>query len=313
MTGQSRRNAKAARHEANCAPIADLLNWIFRKRSSVRDSWSSLVGLVGLMEQRRSLLRPSRPRLDACLRAREAHVESRRVLGQRRARIIAECEARIVAAREEIFAAHDGVVTSRMTDLEREWRLLSRQDPDNGLMDLWASVVPTTWLDRKRWRDSDRAAQLDMAIALASDTDGVDEAERAIDVLRASLATTGTLVGRRTKWRPDGVDYPDTVALLSNSVAVAREALAKREGERVVVARGQERAEEISRAVLAHHPERRVLAHAVGYAAFVDHLWDAARLPGKGNPAMALHALWKTGYVLQSVDDRDVFLGAPAL
>lgn len=270
----------------------------------MRDSWSNLVGRI---------LQPARPRLDACLRAREAHVEARRLLGQRRAKRIAECEARIVDAREEIFAAHDGVVTARMTDLEREWRLLSRQDPDNGLMDLWADIVPKAWLDRKRWRDTDRAAQLDIAIALASDPDGVDEAERAIEELRTSLAMTGTTVGRRTKWRPDGDDYADTAGLLSNSVDLAREALAKREGERVVVAKGQALAEDVSRAVLERFPDRQVLADAVGRAAFVDHLWDAARLPNKGNPAMALHALWRTGYVLQSVDERDMFLGAPAL
>ncbi|AKU99826.1 hypothetical protein AKJ09_06490 [Labilithrix luteola] len=270
----------------------------------MHDSWSSLVG---------NILTPARPRLEACLRAREEHVETRRVLGQRRAKRIAECEARLVAAREEVFAAHDGVVTARMTDLEREWRALARQDPDNGLMDLWARIAPASWLDRKRWRDSDRAAQLDSAIALASDAAAVDEAERAVDVLRSSLAESGMIIGRRTKWHPADQDYAGTVELLASPVARAREALATREGERMVVARAHRCAEEVSAVVLERFSDRQVLAGAVGHAAFVDHLWRAARLPERANPAAALHALWKTGYVLRTIEARDVVLAIPPL
>ena len=43
-----------------------------------------------------------------------------------RARALAAVERRINEARAVVFANDDGVVTKLMTDLEREWRELSR-------------------------------------------------------------------------------------------------------------------------------------------------------------------------------------------
>jgi SAM-dependent methyltransferase len=42
---------------------------------------------------------------------------------------IADCERRIHAVRQAVLARNDGVVPARMTDLEREWRMLSRAEP----------------------------------------------------------------------------------------------------------------------------------------------------------------------------------------
>jgi SAM-dependent methyltransferase len=59
---------------------------------------------------------------------RARHLDARRLFAEKRAHAIAECERRIHEARAAVFAASDGVVTARMTDLEREWRTLSRRD-----------------------------------------------------------------------------------------------------------------------------------------------------------------------------------------
>jgi len=48
-------------------------------------------------------------------------------------RLVKDCERRIHHARAAVFAADDGVVPTHMTDLEREWRTLSRtQRADSG-------------------------------------------------------------------------------------------------------------------------------------------------------------------------------------
>src|SRR4051794_15701491 len=103
------------------------------------DSWIALIS--------DSVLRPSRPEVERCLQAREAHVTARRVVAEARARALASCERRIESVRAEVFAAKDGVVTSLMTQLEREWRTLARRDPDDGLMDLWARIGRPSWID----------------------------------------------------------------------------------------------------------------------------------------------------------------------
>src|SRR4051794_21316085 len=100
------------------------------------------------------LLRPERPDLSRCLSAREEHLESRGLAAEARRSAITACERRIESARADVFAADNGVVGARMTELEREWRRLSKVDPEAGLMELWARIAPPSWIDRKRWRDS---------------------------------------------------------------------------------------------------------------------------------------------------------------
>jgi hypothetical protein len=158
----------------------------------VRDSWLKLVD---------SVLRPARPHLARCLLERERHLAARRLFAEERAGAITKCEARIESERAQVLAANDGVIRSRMTDLEREWRTLSRSDPEDGLMDLWARIAPVSWIDRKPWRDCAPAERLDVAIALAADVDGVEVAESAVGSLRVALAAWGTSMGSPARVR----------------------------------------------------------------------------------------------------------------
>jgi hypothetical protein len=204
-----------------------------------------------------------------------------------------------------VFAAEDGFVPSRMTELEREWRRLSRRDPDGGLMDLWARIAPAAWIDRKRWRDSDPARQVDAAIALASDPDGVENAEASIGSLAVALAGFGARVGSRVVWRASDEDFTQTAALLAEPLRAACEALSARSDGRlasIAVERAQQLEREVHEAALARFPERPVLADALGHAAMVDQVWRAASLPGRPNPVTSLSELWRTGYVLAAVD-----------
>jgi len=231
----------------------------------VRDSWLELVD---------SVLRPARPYLERCVREREQHLAARRSAGDERRRAVAACEARIEAARADVFSAKDGVVGARMTTLEREWRLLSRTDPDAGLMDLWARIAPPAWIDRKLWRGSEAAARLDAAIALAADPDGVDAAEAAIAVLRKTSATP---IGPRIRWRMLTSDFECTTTLL---------------GDQPLDPRVHDHA-------LSRLPERPALARDLARAAFVD--------------ARALGQLWRTGYVLSALDASGVTIEIPPL
>jgi len=138
-----------------------------------------------------------------------------------------------------VFAENDGIVTRRMTDLEREWRRLSRSDPDGRLMDLWTRVAPVSWVDRKRWRDSEPAAQLDATIALAADVEGVETAESAIGALRVALAAWGIPIGFRMRWRSFEHDSDRTTELLAKPLGAACEALSAQGLESVVVLRAQ--------------------------------------------------------------------------
>src|SRR5688500_1122447 len=102
------------------------------------DSWQKVID---------SVLRPARPELERCFAARAEYLVARQLHASERARAMKDCELRIEQARTMVFAANDGVVTARMTDLEREWRRLSRPDPDAKMMDLWAQIAPPSWID----------------------------------------------------------------------------------------------------------------------------------------------------------------------
>jgi hypothetical protein len=270
----------------------------------MRDSWLKLVGGV---------LRPARPGLDGCRTELQRHLEARRLVAEERARAIADCEARIEGARAAVFAARDGVVTSRMTDLEREWRRLSRPDPEGGWMALWERIAPTSWLDRKRWRDSDPAVRVDAAIALAADADGVEAAEAAIDRLRAALAAWGTAIGARVRWRLFAGDFEGTSALLAEPLRAARDALSARDGGGMVLDGGRRLEADVLAAALARFPDRPVLARALAHAAFADVVWRGASLDAGSNPVTPLRQLWGAGYALSSLGAQGVTVEIPAL
>lgn len=208
----------------------------------MRSDWLGLVD---------SLLRPARPRLAEC-RAEGERIAAE--LAAKRARALADCEARIEALRSEVFAARDGVVTAKMTALEREWRRVSRGDRDGELMEIWSRIAPEAWLDEKRWRDAPPAAQLETAILLASDADGVERAER---------AARKAMDGWRIRWRPLGDDFAGMPELV---------------GGRLVD-------EAVHAATLERFPDRPHLARSVALAARADarryfDVWSAGYVLG---------------------------------
>ena len=270
----------------------------------MRDSWMKLVGCV---------LRPARPRLEKCLVERGRYLEARRLLDDERARAIASCTARIEALRAEVFAANDGVVTARMTELEREWRRLSRSDRDGASMDLWARIAPPAWIDRKRWRDADPSAQLDAAVVLASDPEGVEAAEAAASALRTTLASSGVTIGPRIRWRSFEHDFDGIAECLARPLGVARDALSSRDGGALALDRACQIEREVHEAAKARFPERAALARVLAHASFVDGVWRGAALAADANPVTPLVDLWKTGYVLSAIDEHAVTLEMPDL
>jgi hypothetical protein len=270
-----------------------------------RDSWLELVDGV---------LRPGRPRLDVCLRERERHLDARRIAHEQRTRVLARCIADIEGARAAVFEAKDGVVSSRMTDLEREWRRLSRLDPDAGLMDLWARIAPASWLDRKRWRDSEPGARLDAAIALAADVEGVEAAEAAVGSLRLALASWGLGIGPRIRWRAFEHDAACVAPLLAEPLRAACEAIAGRGSEAVLVERAHDLERDVHDAALLRFPERPLLARDLGRAAFVDGIWRASPLAAQQpDPVAPVVAIWRAGYVLSRADVAGVLVELPPL
>jgi hypothetical protein len=263
----------------------------------VRESWPKLIDAV---------LRPARPRLEGCLRAREQQLVARRLVAEEQAQALANCRARIESARALVLAADDGLVSSRMTDLEREWRSLSRSDPDAGLMDLWARIAPPSWIDRKPWHESPPAQRLDLAVALAADWPGVAAAEAAITLLRGALAAWGTAIGARIRWRSLEKDCDLSRELLVEPLRAARNELAARGQEALAFERARRVETEVHEAAHARFSERPLLARTLAHAAFVDCLLHAASLDARPNPVTALRDLWATGYLLSAIDETGV-------
>jgi len=271
---------------------------------AVRDSWLSLVD---------SVLRPVRPDLERCLAEREPHLTARRLHAEARAQKLRSVEARIEDARAEVFAADDGVVPRQMVDLERRWRTLSRRDLDEGLMDLWARIAPSSWIDRKRWRDSGPGGQLDAALALAADASGVEEAEAALLSLGVALAAWGTPIGGTVRWKLGDDDFPGMTELLSEPLRAASEALSARRESSIVFERAGRLEREVQEAVTARFPSRDVLARGIAHAAFVDCVLRAASLGGRPNPVTSLCRLWRAGYALSALDSAGAVVQIPPL
>jgi len=261
----------------------------------MRSSWQTVID---------SLLRPARPHLERCLAEGEKHRAARRLVSEQRARALRDCELRIERARAAIFAANDGVVGASMTDLEREWRRRSRIDAESGWMDLWARIAPPSWIDEKRWRDTEGEHRLDAAIALASDVDGVEAAESAIDSLRVALAPWGTHIGPRVRFRLLEQDSEHCVALFAEPLRAAL-----RLAHPVIVDRAHRFEREVHEAALHRFDDRPLLARDLAHAAFVDYFCRFAQ----PNPVSAMCALWRTGYVVATIDAAGVTLEIPML
>lgn len=268
----------------------------------MRDSWLELVD---------RLLRPARPRLAACRQAGELARAAARQFATERALALDVCQRRIEEARAAVFAADDGVIPARMTDLEREWRRLTRRDHDDGLMELWQRIAPPSWIDRKYWRDSEPEARVDAALALAADVDGVEAAEAAVDSFRRALAAWGVSSSSVVRWRASDDDGDCVSELLSAPRDAAREMLAQRSVHSL------ERAERLElamrEAIALRFPERPQFARGVARAACVDYLLRAAALDHRPNPATPLRALWNTGYTIAAIDPAGITLEIPPL
>jgi len=241
------------------------------------------------------LLRPERPDLSRCLAAREEHLESRRLAFEARKSAITACERRIESARADVFAADNGVVGARMTDLEREWRRLSKVDPEAGLMELWARIAPPSWIDRKRWRDSAPCTRVDAATALAADVEGVELVERAAFELFGA--------DTRVRWVQGSTDVAVVEPLFADALrAVEQGGIAQH-----VVARAQKLAAQVHDLVRARIADRPALARDVAHAAYVDCMVHPSRM-------RPLHAIWRAGYVVTSVDAaRGITIEIPPL
>ncbi len=268
------------------------------------DAWLEIVGCV---------LRPARPRLAHCVLERDAHLAARQRLAQERASSIARCESRIESARAAVFAANDGVITFHMRELEREWLMLARSDPDDGLMDLWARIAPVSWIDRKRWRDGAASFRLDTAIALAADAEGVEAAELAIRSLRGALAPWGTHLGPRVRWRAFESDADTITGLLAEPLRAAQEALSLRAETSIVLSRARELERAVRDAAHARFPGRPELAGSLGHAAYFEAVWRATSLADRESPVAPLRDLWRSGYSLSAIDDDGVVLELPPL
>ncbi len=268
----------------------------------MRNTWLEILDRV---------LKPARPELSRCLVARERHLVARRQWADERAHAIAECEQRINAARTVVFTTNDGVVGSLMTDLEREWRRLSRPDSDAGLMELWARIAPPAWIDRKRWRDSAPELRVDAATALAADPENVGAAESAVAMLRASLAPFGVVLGSRVRWRFCEEENELAPMLLAEPLRVATEACPSRH-RAVVFERARRVEQRVHDAALARLPSRPCLVRDIGHAAFVDFVWSAS-LRDRACPTQALRVLWQTGYALAGADASAITIEIPPL
>lgn len=224
-----------------------------------------------------SLLRPARPNAARCLQERELHLTERKRRSDERGRAIADCERRIDLARTAVFAASDGVVGAKMTDLEREWRLLAKVDPDAGVMDLWSRIAPSHWHDRKRWRDCPPMDRVDIGVALASDVEGVEAAEEAALRLRGAYAKQGVSVGAPIGWRFFDQDRAVFVTTFREPPPRIRE--------------------DVRDAVLSRFPERPFFAR--------DLAWLATQ---KGDVIDAVRAIWRAGYGIHTLDAHGVTL-----
>lgn len=270
----------------------------------VRDRWREIVD---------SLLRPSRPELTRCLEARAAHRAARAAQEEARARMLADCVARIESARAEVFASGNGVVSKRMTELEREWRVLSRVDADAGMMQLWARMAPPSWIDRKLWRGNATAAQLDVAVGLAADPAGVDAVSVCVLALQEWNKRWGVAIGPRVAFRPFEGDGSVATALLAPARQVAERALAAQDYAVVARERADRVEAEIRDAVLARFPSRPGLAADVAGAAFVEAVWRAASQGQSHDPTTPFAIIWRAGYSLACANESGVSIEVPPL
>jgi hypothetical protein len=266
--------------------------------------WTDLIGAI---------LKPARPRLSVCRRRADAHLADHRRTEERRLLALADCRARIEGARATVFAAGDGVVRGDMTALEREWRTLSREERsiEERTLALWGEIAPTPWAGRLRWTPSgDLASDIEAAVTLASDPIGIEQAEAAARRLAPAASFTwhvgpGPRIARASEH-------------LADVLRALTDAIAPRYGGAALLARADEREREVSAAASDSPAIAAVegLSADVGFVARLDFLWRARSVDSRAGsvecPGAAWIDLWRTGYVVSSLDTDAITLGAPA-
>lgn len=281
-------------------------------------SWHELIGAV---------FRPERPRLSQCRARAQAYAARESRSSERRNVELADCRRRIEAARATVFAADDGIVGARMTELEREWITLARADRGarTRILEVWNEIAPPHWRGRLRWDITDDLARdLEAAVTLASDPSGVERAEDCALRFAAALSAWQPPLGSRLTWSVAPVPLVETRAevLLAAPLVAIQSVVAASYGGPAILAR----AFDVERDVLALTSaapalrDSEPLAADIAFAARVHFLWQVCLVDGRevggrsvtrlDNPVDALRDLWSTGYALGSADCHNLTLVA---
>ena len=258
------------------------------------EDWDSIVAGVST---------PARPQLERCLSAYRRYQEALTEGFQQRTRTITDVEHRLNAARARVFAAGTGVVPAEVTALEREWLTAARAPgPTRELATLWQQVAPERWIEGGRSVPPSAEA----IVTLASDPDGVEEAERAASALREALLPSGITVGPKTDWMVSReVMY---IARADQLFSVPFASIGD------VPHDALQRAHRLRNEVRARLGDRRIearnssLGREVGWLAFASSVWRELRTePAPFEPFLAIY---RHGYVPTAVDATGVTLTA---
>jgi hypothetical protein len=270
------------------------------------EEWSAIVAGV---------LSPARPQLERCLRAYRQYSDALADRLQARTRSLADVERRLNAARERVFAAGTGVVPAEMTVIEREWLAAARAPaPSRELETLWRQVAPKRWIEAGRPAPTSAEA----IVTLASDPDGVEEAERAASTLRDALAPSGvTIDSKGESVAPYAVEW-----MVSREIvfAVRAEHLFSAAFAPMAGAPHEtlQRAHRLRDDVRAQLGDRKFvtrnssLGRELGWLAFASSVWrEMSAEPAPFEPFLTIYRL---GYVPTAVDSSGVTLTAdPAI
>ena len=252
--------------------------------------WNELLG---------TMLRPARPRLSQCRARANAHAIEERRDAELRTQALAHCRSRIEDARASVFAAGDGVVKADMTALEGEWLALARAERscEERTLALWNAIAPRHWAGQLRWPSTgDMAADVEAAVALASDPEGVERAEACALRLASVLSAWGFDVAPTVTWlvaRAPQITRAE--ALLERPLRALTDAIATTYGAEALVAR----AHRVERDVLDAATQSPLLstnetnetneglAADLALVARVDFLWRACAVESRRVPAHA--------------------------
>jgi hypothetical protein len=258
------------------------------------EEWRSIVAAVSS---------PVRPHLERCLQEHRRYADALADGFRDRAAVLTDLQRRLNAARERVFSAGTGVVPVEVTTLERAWLAASRAPgPTRELETLWRKVAPERWIDSGR-----RApATAEAIVTLASDPDGVEEAERAASTLREALVPWGVTVGPHTEW----IVSPEIMFVVraEQLFAIAVGSIADVPHETT------QRAHRLRHEVRAQLGDRRIearnssLGRELGWLAFASSVWRDTR--AEAAPFEPFLTIYRRGYIPTAVDAIGITLTA---